>query len=333
MVLMNVHWQGFHYIGRKTRDNVRKEMETILHELENVISGKTTVIQKILMAMLAGGHVLMDDVPGVGKTTLAIALGKVMGLASSRIQFTPDVLPSDIVGFSIYNKETGSFEYKPGVVVGTNLLLGDEINRTSSKTQSAFLEAMEEHQVTVDGVAHLLEKPFIVLATQNNVGTAGTQLLPYAQLDRFMACVSLGYPDHISQMDLLRKRQNANPLDAVHPVLSLKQVLQMQKEIQAITAKDSILEYISRLAIATRAHDGVQVGLSPRSALHLDRMAKACAYLQERDYVIPEDVRTVFPDVGTHRIIVTPNARMSGIKPEQVLSDVLKSIPVPDWKQ
>ncbi|MDL2318474.1 MoxR family ATPase [Eubacteriales bacterium OttesenSCG-928-A19] len=312
---------------------MRKELEAMLGELENVISGKAEVIQNILMAMLAGGHILLDDVPGVGKTTLAVALGKVMSLASSRIQFTPDVLPSDIVGYSIYNKQTGSLEYKPGAVIGANLLLGDEINRTSSKTQSAFLEAMEEHQVTVDGVTHRLERPFVVIATQNNVGTAGTQLLPYAQLDRFMACLSLGYPDHASQLDLLRKRQNANPLDALKPVLSLDQVLRMQEAVQSITAKDSILEYISGLAIATREHEMVQVGLSPRGALHLDRMAKANAFFEERDYVIPEDVRVVFAAVSAHRVIVTPNARMSAVTPGQVLSDVLKSVPVPDWKQ
>lgn len=312
---------------------MRNELKAVIGELEKVISGKAAVIRKILMAMLAGGHVLLDDLPGVGKTTLAVALGKVMSLTSSRIQFTPDVLPSDIVGYSIYNKETGGFEYKPGAVIGANLLLGDEINRTSSKTQSAFLEAMQERQVTVDGVTHRLEDPFIVIATQNNVGTAGTQLLPYAQLDRFMVCLSLGYPDPASQLDLLRKRQNANPLDALQPVLSLNQVLNMQREVQAVTAKDSVLEYISSLATATREHDMAQVGISPRGALHLDRMAKACAYFEDRDYVIPDDVREVFEDVGGHRVIVTPNARMSGATPGQVLSDALKSAPLPDWKQ
>lgn len=312
---------------------MQKELQTILGELAKVISGKTEVIREILTAMLAGGHILLDDVPGVGKTTLAVALGKAMGLSSSRIQFTPDVLPSDVVGYSIYNKETGKFEYKPGAVISTNLLLGDEINRTSSKTQSAFLEAMEEHQVTVDGVTHQLEDPFLVIATQNNVGTAGTQLLPYAQLDRFMVCLSLGYPDRAAQVELLLKRQNVNPLDALEPILSLGRVLQMQKEVQAVTAKSSILEYIADLSIASREHEKIQIGLSPRGALHLDRMAKARAYWEERDYVIPEDVQAVFQDVAMHRIIVTAQARMSGTTPVQVLGDILGSTRSPDWKR
>ena len=308
------------------------ELEKILQETEKVISGKTEVIRKILMAVLAEGHVLLDDVPGVGKTTLAVALGRTMGLAYNRIQFTPDVLPSDIVGFSIYNKNTGAFEYKPGIVTMTNLLLGDEINRTSSKTQSALLEAMEEYQVTVDGQTYPLKKPFTVIATQNQVGTAGTQLLPHAQMDRFLVRLSIGYPDHNAQMDLLRRRQNANPLDDVSQVVSLERVVQMQSEVRAVTAKDSILDYITNLSIASREHPMTEIGISPRGALSLDRMAKAKAYLDGRDYVTGEDVQEVFHDVCAHRIILSQKARLSGMTADEVIADLLKTVKTPDRK-
>ena len=291
---------------------MQKEINLIQNEVEKVISGKTEVIRKILMAILAEGHILLDDVPGVGKTTMAVALGKTMNLVYNRVQFTPDVLPSDIVGFSMYNKETGAFEYKPGIVTETNLLLGDEINRTSSKTQSALLEAMEENQVTVDGHTYPLKAPFIVIATQNNVGTAGTQLLPYAQMDRFLVRLSIGYPDRAAQM------------------VTLERVLQMQQEVRAVTAKDSILEYITSLAIASREHALTEIGISPRGALYLDRMAKACAYLEGRDFVIPEDVRAVFADVCAHRLILSQKARLSGATALDVVNDLLKTVAVPD---
>lgn len=309
---------------------MRRELEAILSQIEKAICGKSEAIQKILMAILAEGHILLDDVPGVGKTTLAVALSRATGLAFNRIQFTPDIMPSDIVGFSIYNKGTGVFDYRPGVVISTNLLLGDEINRTSSKTQSALLEAMEEKQVTVDGKTYPLKTPFIVIATQNSVGTAGTQLLPYAQMDRFMVRLCLGYPDRAAQMDMLRSRQNANPLDGIEQVASLEQVLFMQREVRAVAAKDSILDYITRLVFASREHDMIELGVSPRGALYLDRMAKARAYFQGRDYVIPEDVRTVFCDVCSHRIILSQKARLSGISAQQALLDVVQAVRVPD---
>ena len=309
---------------------MQKEINLIQNEVEKVISGKTEVIRKILMAILAEGHILLDDVPGVGKTTMAVALGKTMNLVYNRVQFTPDVLPSDIVGFSMYNKETGAFEYKPGIVTETNLLLGDEINRTSSKTQSALLEAMEENQVTVDGHTYPLKAPFIVIATQNNVGTAGTQLLPYAQMDRFLVRLSIGYPDRAAQMALLRQRQNADPIRNVAQVVTLERVLQMQQEVRAVTAKDSILEYITSLAIASREHALTEIGISPRGALYLDRMAKACAYLEGRDFVIPEDVRAVFADVCAHRLILNQKARLSGATALDVVNDLLKTVAVPD---
>ena len=291
---------------------MNRELQTIIVEVEKAVVGKREVIEKILMALLADGHVLLDDIPGVGKTTLAVALSRTLGLTYNRIQFTPDVLPSDIVGFSIYNKDSGCFEYKSGVVSNTNLLLGDEINRTSSKTQSALLEAMEERQVTVDGTTYPLQKPFAVIATQNNVGTAGTQLLPYAQMDRFLVRLSIGYPDYEAQMSILRDRQSTDPIGSVAQVITRDDVLRMQAEVRAVTAKDSILDYITRLAMASREHPMVEVGISPRGTLFLDRMAKAHAYLEGRDYVTGGDVQAIFHDVCAHRVILNQKSRLSG---------------------
>lgn len=309
---------------------MNKELEKIICEIGKAISGKRSVIEKILMAILSDGHILLDDVPGVGKTTLALALSRTLCLNYHRVQFTPDVLPSDIVGFSVYDKSSGAFSYRPGVVNDTNLLLGDEINRTSSKTQSALLEAMEERQVTVDGNTYALQKPFIVIATQNNVGTAGTQLLPYAQMDRFLVRLSVGYPDFDAQMELLRARQEIDPLDTVNPAATREDVVRMQSEVRAVTAKDSILSYLTRLAIASREDPTTEIGISPRGVLFLDRMAKACAYLNGRDYVIPEDVQAVFTDVCAHRVILTQKARFSGLTAEKVLEGLLRSVEVPD---
>ena len=309
---------------------MRNELEQIVREVEKAISGKRAVIEKILMAILSDGHILLDDVPGVGKTTLALALSRTLGLSYHRIQFTPDVPPSDIVGFSVYNKGTGAFEYRPGVVNDANLLLGDEINRTSSKTQSALLEAMEERQVTVDGNTYPLQKPFIVIATQNNVGTAGTQMLPYAQMDRFLVRLSIGYPDFDAQMELLRARQESDPLASVRQSAAREDVVRMQAAVRAVTAKDSILSYLTRLALASREHPMTEIGISPRGVLFLDRMAKARAWLDGRDYVVPDDVQAVFADVCAHRIILTQKARLSGATAEQVLAELLRTVEVPD---
>ena len=309
---------------------MNKELERIICEVEKAISGKRAVIEKILMAILSDGHILLDDVPGVGKTTLALALSRTLGLSYSRIQFTPDVLPSDIIGFSVYDKGTGSFTYKPGVVNDTNLLLGDEINRTSSKTQSALLEAMEERQVTVDGNTYPLQQPFIVIATQNNVGTAGTQSLPYAQMDRFLVRLSIGYPDFDAQMELLKARQDRDPLELVRQAVTREDVVRMQKEARAVTSKESILSYLTRLSMASREHPMTEIGISPRGVLFMDRMAKAHAYLEGRDYVVPEDVQAVLSDVCAHRLILTQKARLSGATAQQVLADLLKTVEVPD---
>lgn len=301
----------------------------LLDEMEKVIIGKRRVLERVLMAILSKGHILLDDVPGVGKTTLALTCSKVLGMDYNRISFTPDVVPSDIVGFSVYSKETGNFVYQSGVVM-TNLLLADEINRTSSKTQSALLEVMEEGQVTVDGQTHMLPKPFVVLATQNPVGSAGTQLLPQAQLDRFMIRLEMGYPDFESQVNILRDRQKENPLDAIRTILCKQDILRMQEEVSEVYVADDILEYITALAVATREDPMIRLGVSPRGALAVSRMAKAHAYVKGRDYVIPEDVQNIFSDVCAHRILLNPKAKIADLTAEDVLRDVLKRTKSPD---
>ena len=307
---------------------MRPQLENVLRELEKAIVGKRDVIEKILTALLAEGHILLDDVPGVGKTTLAVALSRAVGLAFQRVQFTPDVLPSDLVGFSMYDKASGEFVYRPGALNAANLVLRDEINRASSKTESALLEAMEERQVTVDDKTYPLKSPFLVIATENSVGTAGTQHLPYAQMDRFLVRLSLGYPDYEAQMAMLRDRQTINPLENVSCVMSAEELLAMQREARAVTVKDAILDYITRLTMASRAHEAVEVGVSPRGALFIDRMAKARAFLENRDYVTGGDVQAVFRDVCAHRVLLKQNARDYTV--EQVLDELLKKVENPD---
>lgn len=304
----------------------------ILQEIQKVILGKKEVVEKVMMAILADGHILLDDVPGVGKTTLAVALGKALGLDYQRIQFTPDVLPSDIVGFSLYDKSTGNFRYMPGAVNRANLLLADEINRTSSKTQSALLEAMEERQVTVDGNVYPLPKPFLVIATENHVGAAGTQLLPHAQLDRFLVRLTIGYPDFETQMDIIRDRAVANPMDHVAQAADQEQILAMQKEAAAVTMKDEIVAYIARLAIASREHPMVELGISPRGAIAIGRMARACAYVRGRDYVVPEDVQAVFTAVCAHRLLLSQKAKAARLTSGTVLEEILKETKAPYQK-
>ena len=306
---------------------MRPELENVIREVEKAIAGKRGSVEKILMALLADGHVLLDDVPGVGKTTLAVALSRAVGLKFQRIQCTPDVLPSDIVGFSMPDKNSGEFIYRPGAISQANLVLVDEINRGSSKTQSALLEAMEERQVTVDGKTYPLAAPFLVIATENSVGTAGTQLLPYAQMDRFLVRLSLGYPDYEAQMALLRERQERNPLDDVSCVLNQEQIRAMQGDVHRVTVQENILDYITRLSMASRAHEAVEIGISPRGALHISSMARAKAYLDGRDYVTGGDVQDVFRDVCGHRVLLKDH---SGATVEQVLSELLKKVENPD---
>ena len=305
------------------------QAEAIVREIEKAISGKRSLIETLLMAVLSEGHILLDDVPGVGKTTLAVALSKTLGLRYRRVQFTPDVLPSDIVGFSVYDRESGSLRYVPGAVSDANLLLGDEINRTSSKTQSALLEAMEERQVTVDGTVHPLPRPFCVIATQNRVGTVGTQPLPHAQMDRFLVQLKVGYPDFDAQMELLRRRKTEEPLDSVRQVADAETLLRLQKEAREVTLHDELLAYLTRLCMASREHPDLQLGLSPRAALSLSRMARACAWLRGRDYVIVEDVQAIFSDVCAHRVLPSQQALLAGRSTAEIMAALLKEVKVP----
>ena len=310
---------------------MNEKIQNILTEIESVIVGKNENVEKILMAILAQGHVLMEDVPGVGKTTTALTFAKVLGLDTRRVQFTSDTVPSDVIGYSVYDKKEDSFVYKPGAIM-TNLLLADEINRTSSKTQSALLEAMEERRVTVDGRTYELPTPFVVLATQNPTGSAGTTLLPSSQLDRFLIRLSMGYPDHKSQINILRDRHSENPLDRVMPVVTKDELLSLVQETRNVEANDRIFDYITTLAEATRTHPMVELGVSPRGALALCRMAKAHAFLAGRDFVVPEDVASVFPDVCAHRLILSAKARMMEEKAENILAEILKSVDMPVLK-
>ena len=304
------------------------QSERILSEVKKAIVGKDDVLARALMAILSRGHILLEDVPGVGKTTLALAFSRAMGIDYRRVQFTSDVVPSDIIGFSVYDKESGRLLFKPGAVM-CNLLLADEINRTSSKTQSALLEVMEERQVTVDGQTHPVPDPFIVIATQNPVGSAGTQLLPQAQIDRFMVRLKMGYPDFNSQVNILRDRKSENPLSRVEQVASAAEVVQMQREVDNLRVADSILEYITHLCQATREHSVVQLGVSPRGALAVLKMSQAHAYLAGRDYVIPEDAAEIFGDVCAHRLVLSPKAKISGVTQEEVIRQVLSTVRMP----
>lgn len=301
----------------------------IQNEIKKVIIGKDDVIEKVLTAILAQGHILMEDVPGVGKTTMAMAFSKVLGLDNKRVQFTSDTMPSDIIGFSVYDKQSGKFEYKPGTIM-TNLLLADEINRTSSKTQSALLEAMEERHVTVDGITHDLPKPFIVIATQNQVGSAGTQLLPSSQLDRFLIRTSMGYPDMKSQIEIMKERHHENPLDNIVPITNKETLNNLIYEAQNTFVADAVYAYASELIEETRHNQYIQLGISPRGALALCRAAKAHAFLQGRDYTTPEDVSSVFVDVCAHRLVLEAKARLHELYAEEILTEILRSIKQPN---
>lgn len=302
--------------------------QDIVEEIKKAIIGKDFIIEKVLMALLAKGHVLLEDIPGVGKTTLALAFSKVFQLDYRRIQFTPDTMPSDVIGFSIYNKEVGEFQYKQGAIMA-NLVLADEINRTSSKTQAALLEAMEEANITVDGCTYELPNPFIVIATQNPYGSAGTQMLPESQLDRFLICLSMGYPDKNSEIAILRGRQAGQPLDTVNTFASKKDLLFMQEEVNKVQISDYILEYIAELLHATRNNSYIDLGVSPRGGVALTRVAKARAYLEKRNYVIPEDIMYIFSDVCGHRIMLNLKARTGEITPAIVLKQIIEQTKIP----
>lgn len=304
------------------------KIDLILQELRKAIVGKDEVIQRVFMAILAGGHILIEDIPGVGKTTLALAFSKAMQLDYKRMQFTPDVLPSDVVGFSLYTRE-GISQYMPGSIL-CNLFLADEINRTSSKTQSALLEAMEEGSVTVDGTTHAMPKPFTVIATQNPVGSVGTQMLPESQMDRFMVRLAMGYPDIRSEIAILKSHSgSSNTIQEVRQAVSRIELLEMQQEAEGIYIHDVIYEYIARLVQKTREHELLALGISPRGTIAVAGMAKAAAYLSGRGYVIPDDIRTIFADVTKHRMILSPKARANKVSMEEVTAGILSAVNAP----
>lgn len=306
------------------RDNAWK----VQKEVNRAVLGKEQLVAKLMLAMLSGGHVLLEDIPGVGKTTLAVAFARTMGLAWRRVQFTPDVLPSDLTGFSIYRKEKEDFVYQPGTVF-CNLLLADEINRTSSKTQSALLEVMEEGQVTVDGVTRKVPQPFFVIATQNPLGAAGTQPLPPAQVDRFLISVSMGYPAFDDEVQMAREAGMGRRTDNLQ-VLSSPLLLQaMQQEAMETYMQDNVLQYITTLVTATRKQSYLEMGASPRATIAMVKMAKARAWLQGQDYVSPAEAGDVFYDVVNHRILLNARARREKVSKEQIIAEILKSTPKP----
>lgn len=300
----------------------------IKNEVNKAIKGKDDVIDKVMTAILAGGHILIDDIPGVGKTTMALAFSKAMGLKFKRVQFTPDVLPSDITGFSMYNKETGKFSYVQGAAA-CNFLLADEINRTSSKTQSALLQIMQEGRVSVDGHTYKLPDPFIVMATQNPIGAVGTQMLPEAQLDRFMIQISMGYPDAKAQVQILKDRSTADPLDQVRAVVNAQDIVMMKQQAGMMYVDDKIYTYITALAEATRQHQYIKLGLSPRGAIALADMAKADAFVKGLNFVTPENVQAVFADVCRHRIILQPKATLAETNIEKILTEIVTLVKAP----
>jgi len=300
----------------------------ILAEVKKAVVGKDRVLIWIMTVILARGHILLEDIPGVGKTTIALAFSRALGLDYGRVQFTPDVLPSDITGYSIYNKESGAMSYQPGAIL-CNLFLADELNRATSRTQSALLEAMEEGQVTVDGVSHVIPRPFLVFATQNPTGASGTQLLPDSQMDRFTVRLSIGYPEPKDEREMVLDRQGGNPLEQVQRVLSKEQLIAMQDQAAAVYAKTEIVDYIVSLIGATRTHPMILRGASPRGTLSVTAMAKSVAYIQGRDFIIPKDVQTVFLNTVSHRLLLAPEADAKGITADQLLEEILGRIPAP----
>ena len=308
--------------------NYTAKLREVTGEINKVIVGKEDIVEKVLMAILSDGHILLDDIPGVGKTTLALAISKTLGLEFNRVQFTPDVVPSDITGFSMYNKETGKFEYRPGAAM-CNFLLADEINRTSSKTQSALLEVMQEGKITVDGETREVPSPFVVIATQNPFGSAGTQLLPEAQVDRFMIQLSMGYPTPEEQVRIMEDRNGRDPLDEVQNIITAEELDELKRECEGVHIDTKITKYIADLVETSRHNRYVKLGLSPRGAIATMKMAKAFSFMNGRDYVTPEDVRAVFPQVATHRLILSAKAQMENKTKQDVIEDIISASPAP----
>lgn len=307
---------------------ILEQSKQIIEEVNKAFIGKNDIIEKVLMTIYAGGHILLEDCPGVGKTTLAMAFSKVLGLSSKRVQFTPDTLPSDITGFTMFNRETNKFEYREGAA-NCQLLLADEINRTSPKTQSALLEIMEEGTITIDSETHMLPAPFICIATQNPLGSAGTQPLPESQLDRFMVSLSIGYPTLENQMKIIRSQRYSNPLLDLKAVTDPHNIIEVQNYLTSVKISDPVLSYAISLCEESRRHSMVDLGISPRGVAALVRMSKANAVLKERNYVIPEDVQNVFCDVCAHRLVLRPQARVEGIDAREILTDIMDTVKPP----
>ena len=312
----------------QTRESeVVSSVHEILDQVRRVIVGKDEALLWALAAILARGHILLEDIPGVGKTTMALSFARALDLEYGRIQFTPDVLPSDITGYSVPDPQ-GGLTYRPGGIL-CNLFLADELNRATSRTQSALLEAMEEGQVTVDGISHPLPQPFVVIATQNPVGAAGTQLLPDSQVDRFALRLTLGYPAPRDEVAMIKNRQGGNPLSEVRPCLTRSGLMALQNEVEKTYLSDSVITYLVSLCDATRKHESFSRGASPRATLSAAAMAKAVAQLRGRDYVVPGDIKEVFLPTMRHRMQLSTRAESQGKTVEQVLTSILESTPAP----
>ena len=305
-----------------------EQSKEIIEQVSQAFIGKSDIVEKVLMTIYAGGHILLEDCPGVGKTTLALAFSKVLGLSNKRIQFTPDTLPSDITGFTMFNRETNQLEYIDGAA-NCQLLLADEINRTSPKTQSALLEVMEEHTITVDGKTHILPLPFICIATQNPLGFAGTQPLPESQLDRFMVCLSIGYPTLEKQLQILNAQRYHNPLQDLKTVTDGQNILEIQDYLNSIRMTESVMAYAIRLCEATREHALVELGVSPRGVASLVKMSRANAILKGRNYVVPEDIQNVFLDVCAHRLVLKPQVQVDGVSAREILEEIMTRVKPP----
>ncbi len=311
-----------------TENRVTQCAQQVIAQVRRVVVGKDQQLLWVLATVLAKGHILLEDIPGVGKTTMAVAFSKVLDLSYNRVQFTPDVLPSDVTGYSVPNPATGEMQYRPGAIL-SNLFLADELNRATSRTQSALLEAMEEGQVTVDGVAHKLPQPFVVIATQNPTGAAGTQLLPDSQMDRFTIRMSLGYPSPKDEQNMVLGRQGKDPMQELKPLLTKEALVAMQEEVARTFISDVVVEYVVKLIDATRKHEHILRGASPRATLSVVAVSKAIAQLRGRDYVTPKDVQEVFLRTVSHRLLLKPQAESSGITVRQVLKSIVEQVGAP----
>ena len=300
----------------------------VVREVKKAVVGKDEAVVKVLLAVLARGHVLLEDIPGVGKTTMAIAFSKALGLSYNRVQFTPDVMPSDLTGFSLYNKATGQMEYQPGALL-CNLFLADELNRATSRTQSALLEAMEEGRVTVDGVSHAIPDPFLVIATQNPTGASGTQLLPDSQLDRFALRLSMGYPSPADELELLQRKLRSGSAQEVVQVAGHGELARLREEVDQVFIHDAVLDYILQLIRATRSHPQLAQGASPRASISVAALSRACAFLRDRDYVVPGDVQYIWVDAIAHRLVLPTGAAGSAQRSIEIAAEVLRSVKPP----